>query len=233
MPRIALIGDFNPEVVAHQAIPRALELAVKATGVAATWDWIGTDAITDAPRQLAGYAGIWCVPGSPYRSMDGALAAIRLAREAKHPFLGTCGGFQHALIEFARNVADISDADHAETNATGAQLVVTPLACSLVGQHEDIRFTPGSQLHDIYHGQSSREGYHCNYGTNPVYRSRLEAAGLRFSGFDREMQIRALELPGHPFFIGTLFQPERSALTGRQHPLIHAFVRKLPATVTG
>lgn len=229
-PRLALVGDYNAEIAAHRAIPLALESAAKATGCNVTWEWIGTETLTDAPRQLAAFAGVWCVPASPYRSMDGALAAIRFARETGRPFLGTCGGFQHTLIEFARHVAGIRDADHAETNAGAANLLVTPLACSLVGQHEDILFTTGSQLHRIFQGQSSREGYHCNYGTNPLYRARLEAAGLRFSGFDREMQIRALELPGHPFFIGTLFQPERSALTGRQHPLIQAFVRAVAST---
>lgn len=227
MPRLALIGDCNPEVVAHRAIPVALELARKYTGVACEWDWVGTDTITDAPRQLDGYDGVWCVPASPYRSMDGALAAIRLAREGKRPFLGTCGGFQHALIEFARNVVGVTGADHAETNAAARDLVVTPLACSLVGLQGDITFTPGSQLHAIFNGHPAHEGYHCNYGPNPAYRARFESAGLRFSGFDSEGQIRAMELPGLPFFIGTLFQPERSALEGRRHPLIEAFVRQL------
>jgi CTP synthase (UTP-ammonia lyase) len=239
MPKLALIGDYNAEIVAHRAIPLALESAAKTIGCALTWDWIGTDALSEAPHQLAACDGLWCVPGSPYRSMDGALAAIRFARETKRPFLGTCGGFQHALIEFARNAANLPGADHAETarptrHAThdipnAAELVITPLACSLVGQHEDILFTSGSQLHRIFAGRPSREGYHCNYGINPLYRSRLEAAGLRFSGFDREMQIRALELPVHPFFIGTLFQPERSALAGRPHPLIQALIRAIAA----
>lgn len=67
-PRLALIGDYNPEVIAHQAIPRALELAVKATRVSATWDWIGTGTLTDAPRPHAACAGVRCVPGSPDRS---------------------------------------------------------------------------------------------------------------------------------------------------------------------
>lgn len=227
MARLALIGDFNPDVVAHRAIPLALELANQATGCTVAWDWIGTDTITDAPRSLAAYAGVWCVPACPYHNMAGALAAIRFARETQRPFLGTCGGFQHALIEFARNVASIPAADHAETNAASGDLVITPLACSLVGQQENIFFAPGSQQHGIFSGQLSPEAYHCNYGVNPLYRAQLEAAGLRFSGFDREGQIRALELPGHPFFIGTLFQPERSALTGRQHPLIQAFVRAI------
>jgi CTP synthase (UTP-ammonia lyase) len=239
-PRLALIGDFRSEVVAHRAIPLALDLANHSTGCTVTWDWIGTDTITDAPRQLAVYAGVWCVPASPYRSMDGALDAIRFARVSKRPFLGTCGGLQHALIEFARNVAHITAADHAETAPSTCHLmgdvprkpdlVIAPLACSLVGLQENILFTPGSQLHRIFSGQPSHEAYHCNYGVNPLYRSRLEAAGLRFSGFDREMQIRALELPSHPFFLGTLFQPERSALAGRSHPLIQAFVRALAST---
>lgn len=227
MTRLALIGDYNPEVVAHRAIPLALELARKHTGKACEWGWIGTDTITDAPRELDGYDGVWCVPASPYRYMAGALAAIRFAREDKRPFLGTCGGFQHALIEFARHVAGVVGAEHAETNATARDLVVTPLACSLVGQQGDITFTPGSQLHALFNGQPAREGYHCNYGPNPAYRARFEAAGLRFTGFDGGQQIRAMELPGHPFFIGTLFQPERSALEGRRHPLIDAFVRQL------
>lgn len=227
MARLALIGDYNPEVVAHRAIPLALAIARKHTGVACAWDWVGTDTITEAPRQLAGYHGVWCVPASPYRSMTGALAAIRWAREGPRPFLGTCGGFQHALIEFARNVIGVAGADHAETNATASDLVVTPLTCSLVGQQGDIMFTPGSQLHTLFHGRPAHEGYHCNYGPNPAYRARFESAGLRFSGFDAGGQIRTMELPGHPFFIGTLFQPERSALEGRRHPLIEAFMRAL------
>jgi len=225
MPRLALIGDFNPEVVAHRAIPQALALARAATSVPVEWDWIGTETITDAPRRLAGHAGVWCVPASPYRNMAGALDAIRFARETGRPFLGTCGGFQHALIEFARNVLHIGGADHAETAPGAGDLVVTALACSLVGQHGDITFTPGSRLDRIFGGAVSREGYHCNYGPNPAYRARFEMAGLAFTGFDREAQVRACELVGHPFFVGTLFQPERAALAGRSHPLVEAFVR--------
>src|SRR6188768_539748 len=225
MARIALIGDYRPQVVAHGAIPQALDLARKSTGRALEWEWIGTEALVDAPRQLADYTGVWCVPGSPYRNIDGALAAIRFAREKQRAFLGTCGGFQHALVEFARNVLGVASADHAETAPANAELVVTPLACSLVGQQGDIIFTPGSQLDRIFGGEVAREGYHCNYGPNSAYRARFEAAGLVFTGFDREAQVRACELVGHRFFIGTLFQPERAALAGRSHPLVEAFVR--------
>lgn len=227
MPRLALVGDYNEQVVAHRAIPAALKLARDNLGVALEWEWIGTDTITDVAQELAGYSGVWCVPASPYKSMTGALAAIRYARESGRPLLGTCGGFQHALIEFARNVAHLSGADHAETNTSAADLIVTPLACSLVGQHEQITFSPHSQLHTIFGDQPATEGYHCNYGVNAAYRAQLESAGLRFTGFDSAGQIRAMELPSHRFFIGTLFQPERSALQGRRHPLVEAFIEAL------
>ncbi|HEY4300716.1 MAG TPA: hypothetical protein VGM73_07585 [Candidatus Didemnitutus sp.] len=228
MARLALIGDYSPEVVAHRAIPGALTLAASAAGATLAWDWIGTEQVTDA-SVLSPYAGVWVVPASPYRSTDGALRAIRWARETGRPLLGTCGGFQHALIEFAQDVAGIARAGHAETDPADRDLVVTPLACALREKTGTITFTPGSALHRIFGGQPTEEGYHCSYGVSPVYRARLEAAGLRFTGFDPAGAIRAMELPGHPFFVGTLFQPERSSLNGRTHPLITAFAAAVQA----
>lgn len=221
---IALIGDHSPAVPAHRAIPLALERAAADTQTAIEWRWVATDTIDDAARDLADCDAIWAAPASPYRSMAGALAAIRFARETGRPLLGTCGGFQHALIEFARDVARIDAADHAETNPAGAELIVTPLACSLVETSGEIVFAPESQLHAIFGGRPVREEFHCRYGLNPAWRERLERAGLRFTGFDANGEVRACELPGHPFFVGTLFQPERSALRDASHPLIAAFV---------
>ncbi len=220
---IALIGDYNKAVIAHTAIPRALELASVAVKVDVTWSWIETTAIRD-DTSLAEFTAIWVVPGSPYMNMEGALTAIRFARETHRPFLGTCGGFQHALIEYARNFCGVLDASHAETDPDGNSLIVTPLLCSLVEKNGYISFTPGSQLYSIFKGQETIEGYHCNYGLNPEWKTRLEKNGINFTGFDAEGEVRAFELDNHPFFIGTLFQPERSALRGQQHPLINAFV---------
>ena len=94
--------------------------------------------------------------------MAGALDAVRWARETKRPFLGTCGGFQHALIEFARDVAGLTTADHAETNPAADTQVVAPLACSLVEQTGPIRFTPGSLIRHAYGRDGAQEGYHCS-----------------------------------------------------------------------
>jgi CTP synthase (UTP-ammonia lyase) len=221
---IALIGDYDPAVTAHQAIPRALELAGTAAGSPVRWQWIGTADITDAPRQLAPFSGLWVVPKSPYRNMAGTLDAIRFARETGRPLLGTCGGFQHMLIEFARNVLEIADADHAETATTGT-LVVTRLSCSLVEQTGALRFVSDSRIRAAYGTDTATEGYRCNYGPAGTHRSRFETAGLRFTAFDEAGEIRAAELPSHPFFVGTLFQPERAALRGVPPPLAAAFVR--------
>src|SRR5437879_482900 len=130
--RIALIGDFDPTAKAHQAIPVALRLAAEALQRVVEGIWIVTDSIqTDPAEQLADFAAIWCVPKSPYRSMNGALTAIRFARETGRPFLGTCGGFQHAVLEYARNVLGLYSADHMESNPEAEIPLITPLACSL------------------------------------------------------------------------------------------------------
>ena len=229
-PTFALVGDYSPEVVAHRAIPIALELACAAAECDATWQWVATRDIRHAARDLKKFVAVWLVPASPYENMAGALAAIRFARETKKPFLGTCGGFQHALIEFARNVAGLAAADHAETNPRGDTLVVAPLACSLVEKTGSIRFTPDSLTRAAYGRDTALEGYHCNYGLNFAHRAALERAGLRFTAFDENDDVRAFELPTatHPFFVSTLFQPERAALRGELPPLVAAFVRAIP-----
>ena len=141
MPRalqIALVGDYDPAVTAHQAIPPALALAATALGRPVEPRWVPTETITDSDS-LTAFDGVWCVPASPYRSMAGALRAIRFAREASRPFLGTCGGFQHAVLEYARTVLGWADADHGETARAGARLVIAPLACALVEVSNAIR----------------------------------------------------------------------------------------------
>ncbi len=112
---IALVGEQDPGKPAHRAIPHALRLAGDAYEDTVVWRWVETGMIKNPRRDLSVYDGVWVVPGSPYRDMDGALGAIRFARETMCPFLGTCGGFQHAVLEFARDVASLTTAEHMET----------------------------------------------------------------------------------------------------------------------
>ncbi|WP_263316927.1 CTP synthase C-terminal region-related (seleno)protein [Montanilutibacter psychrotolerans] len=222
--RIALVGDFNEAVLAHRAIPQALAMSAQALGITLDVRWLATDTLR-ADDDLAGFAGVWCVPASPYRSMDGALLAIRHARTRQLPFLGTCGGFQHAIVEYARNVLGWADADHAETAPDAARAVIVPLACSLVEVAEPVIFRPGSRIAEAYATEWIEEGYHCRYGLADGFRDAAFADGaLRIGAVDEHGDVRAIELRDHPFFVATLFQPERAALRGDPCPLVRAFV---------
>jgi CTP synthase (UTP-ammonia lyase) len=223
--RVALIGDYNPAVIAHQAIPEALRLSADAShpveGV-----WIHTGSISNAEVQLRDFDGIWCVPASPYANMEGALEAIRFARESRRPFLGTCGGFQHAVLEYARNVCNLPIADHAETNPNASILLISSLACPLVERTEDV-LLDGGLVQKAYGTFSITEGYHCSYGLNREYESLLFKNGLRATARSLTGEVRAVELSGHPFFVATLFQHERRALRAEAPPLVKAFVLSL------
>ena len=223
---IGLIGDYDPDVPAHRAIPAALRLAADRAGTAVEPVWLHTSALTgDVPGRLTGFAGLWCVPASPYANTAGALAAIRHARETGRPFLGTCGGFQHALLEYARNVLGLRDAGHAEEHPDAAVPLIAPLACALVEQTGPVVFTEGSRLRAIYGAAAAEEPYRCRYGLNPAYERLFAGGALRVAARDGAGEVRAVELDGHPFFVATLYQPERAALRGESHPLVEAFLQ--------
>jgi CTP synthase (UTP-ammonia lyase) len=223
--RIGLIGDHDPGVAAHAAIPPALEACGARLGIDVEPRWLDTDRVRDDDLAAARACdGLWCVPASPYRSAEGALAAIRHARTQAIPFLGTCGGFQHALIEYARNELGLADTAHAETDPGAARPLIVPLVCSMVEVTGSIRITPGTRAAAAYGRERTTERYHCNYGLNPEFESALERGPLRVSGRDDEGAARIVELPGDAFYVATLFQPERSSLPSAPHPLILAYV---------
>ena len=221
--RLALVGDYDKSVPAHQAIPVALDRVAGETGIVIEHQWIPTPKVGDGAG-LNAFDGIWCIPASPYRDMDGALTAIRFAREQRVPFLGTCGGFQHAVLEYARNHLGWADAEHAETAPDSDQAIITPLSCSLVEAFAPIRLLPGSRIAKAYGTKETQERYRCRYGLRKELEAQLFAGPLKVSGYDHDGEIRAMELDAHPFFVATLFQPERAALEGSTPPLVKAFV---------
>ena len=221
---LALVGDRDERITAHRAIAAALPLAARSLGVAIEPLWLSTDSITSA-AVLKQVHGVWCVPGSPYRSMDGALMAIRHARTHGVPFLGTCGGFQHAVLETARHVLGWTDAEHAETASDAPRAVISLLQCALVEASETVRLLQGSRIAQAYARSQAHEGYHCRYGLNPAFQAALLQGPLVATAFDAAGEVRAIEHTDHPFFVATLFQPERAALRGEVPPLVLAFAR--------
>jgi CTP synthase (UTP-ammonia lyase) len=223
--RLAIVGDFDPTMYTHLAIDKALGHVRELREHALEWSWIATSALaSNADSRLALTDAIWLAPGSPYASLEGALAAVRHARVTGLPFLGVCGGFQHALLEYARNVAGLADADHAESNPAAATPVIAPLACSLVGKSAPVFLDPTCRTASIYGRWRVVERYHCSYGLNPTYRGAIEGAGLQVVGEDDHGDARVIELTGHPFFIATLFQPQLESAAGAPAPLVRALV---------
>jgi CTP synthase (UTP-ammonia lyase) len=217
---IALVGDRSPGVRAHTRIPTLVDALRERDGIVLDPYWIASEQAERA--ELDRFDGIWIVPGSPYRSPEGAIAAARAALVHEIPFLGTCGGFQHAVLMLARERAGIAGAAHAEYGPEGEHVVV-PLACSLVGHEGAIHSERGTRFRRILGVERSVERYHCSYGIDPAYLDRLRESGVRFGGHDDAGDVRALELPDHPFFLGTLFQPELAGDGTRPHPVVRAF----------
>jgi len=225
---IAIIGDFNAANESHIATQAAVAHSSTALGAEVQAKWVSTEqlAATGGLEGLRSATGFWIAPASPYRSMEGALAAIRFARQNKIPLLGTCGGFQHVIIEYARNVLGIVDAGHEEVDAGAERLVISRLSCSLVGRTGTVRFEPGSLVERAYGRGTAKEQYWCNFGINPAFEERFRFSELHLVGRDNDDgAVRAVELAGHPFYIGTLFLPQLGSSAVAPHPLIAAFVR--------
>jgi CTP synthase (UTP-ammonia lyase) len=207
---IAALGDRNPEYVTHREIDATIALAPELR-------WVGTE---DA--RIDGYDGLWVLPGTPYRDEEAALETIRFAREQGMPILGTCGGFQHMALEYARNVAGLTGAAHAETHPDGEEIIIEPLACSLVGEERTIHAVAGTRLAEIC-GSEPFTGFHyCNYGLAAGVAERLE---LVVNAHAEDAGVEGFERSAHPFYVGTLFQPQvGTSESGVVHPLVRALI---------
>jgi CTP synthase (UTP-ammonia lyase) len=222
---VRIVGDYDPANETHMASTAALQHAAVSAGREINVVWVPTTEITsDGAAGLQGGDAFLIAPGSPYRNMDGALRAVTYARTHDVPLLGTCGGFQHLVVEYARNVLGVRDAEHAESSPDATTQVITPLTCSLFGQAMDVELRPGTIAHAAYGHTRTTERYYCNFGLNHAYVDRLESSGLVVSGVDSAGEVRVLELPALRFFMGTLFVPQTSSTAGQPHPLVVALV---------
>lgn len=235
--RIGILGDFNPEFRSHHATDDALQHAAAKLQVVVESEWLPTPSLLDAEaaKVLEGFDGIWASPGSPYKSMEGMLKGIEFARRRDWPFLGTCGGFQYAVIECARNVLGIKDADTAENKSSSRNVIIYPVACAvpnrtggapkLSGLVSEIRIRPGSYLQTFYSRNTIQEEFFCNFELNPDYEWCSIEAGFPIAARSPDGEVRAIESPTHRFFIATLYQPQLSSRPDKPHPLVIAFVQ--------
>jgi CTP synthase (UTP-ammonia lyase) len=223
---VGVIGDYDRQFPPHRATDAALRHSAAALGLSVEVRWYATDSLTAADLEdVLAEDALWCAPGSPYKSLDGALRAIRFARESDLPLLGTCGGFQHIVIEYARNVLGFADGQHAEYDPYASDLFISELTCSLAGKEMAVSLVAASRAAAFYARTEATERYYCNFGLNPEHQRRLDEGGLRVVGTDQDGEARVLELPDHSFYLATLFVPQLSSTAESPHPLITAYLR--------
>ncbi len=185
--------------------------------------------------RLATYHGILVCPGFGARGVEGKVRAIRYAREQGVPFLGICYGLQWAVVEFARDVCGLERANSTEVDPETPHPVISLLAeqrgiedkggTMRLGRYP-CRLAPGSRAMEAYGVPEVGERHRHRFEVNNTYRPILEAHGLRVTGMflDQDL-VEIIELPGHPWFVGTQFHGEYRSRPNRPHPLYRAFIR--------
>ncbi|QXU47573.1 hypothetical protein KYG33_12195 [Chryseobacterium sp. D764] len=226
--KIAILGDFNPVHSTLHALNESTRNIQKKLNLDIQFDWIPTDIFNNKiVFETQKYSGLWIAPGSPYRDMENVLKAIQFTRENNIPTFGNCGGFQHMIIEFARNVCGIQNADHEETNPDGADPLIKKLPCSLKGEQENLKLIDkNSFLYQTIQQDNIIGKYYCSYGINEKYVDILTKNGLSLTSISEDGNYRSFEIKSHPFFVGTLFQPALTSTEKEPNPIIMEFVKK-------
>ncbi len=236
--RIGITGKYVALRDSYASIIKALEHAGVANDARVEIDWIETTEVTaeNVAEKLAGVNGIIVPGGFGKRGTEGKIECIRHARENHLPYLGICLGFQMAVIEFARNVCGLAEANSTEIIPDCPQPAISILPeqkqieglggnMRLGGQ--DVQITPGTRAHQLYHAESIRQRFRHRYEVAPEYIDTLSGKGMVFSGRHPEHPImQILELPQgmHPYFIAAQFHPELTSRPLRPQPLFVGLV---------
>jgi CTP synthase len=233
---ISIVGKYVTLKDAYLSVIEALKHGGFYHGARVNLTWIASDELTagGVEEVLGGADGILVPGGFGIRGVEGKVEAIRFAREERIPYLGLCLGLQCAVVEFARNVCGLSEANSTEWNAETPHPVI-----DLLPEQEDVvdlggtmrlgaypcDVLPGSLAEAAYGALRIDERHRHRYEVNPVYHQVLQEHGMVFSGMspDRRL-VEIIELPGHPYFIAGQFHPELKSRPTRPHPLFRDFI---------
>ena len=234
--RIALVGKYVQLHDAYLSVAEALAHAGFENGAKVEIDWVDSEELTpeNAPRALQGADGILVPGGFGGRGIEGKIAAAKYARENDVPYLGICLGMQTAVIEFARNVLNIPDADSSEFSPAGAHSVIDimpdQLGVKLGGTMRlgayPCKVREGTRLFAAYGNALISERHRHRFEFNNDYREAFEGAGMVLSGTSPDSRlVEAVEIPNNRFFVGVQFHPEFKSRPNAAHPLFREFVR--------
>jgi CTP synthase len=239
---IALVGKYVDLPDAYLSVTEALKAGGFAHSAKVAIKWTASDLCETpegAARELSGVDGILVPGGFGIRGIEGKLGALRFARENGIPTLGICLGLQCMVIEYARDVVGLTGASSSEFDPDTEFLVIATMAEQVdildrgdlggtmrLGLYE-AAFEPGSIVEELYGAPTGSERHRHRYEVNNVYRDRIAAAGLVFSGVspDRHL-VEFVELPRsvHPFYVGTQAHPELRSRPNRAHPLFRGLI---------
>ena len=234
---VSLVGKYVKLHDSYLSIAEALRHAGWENGVRVNINWIDSESLTrvTAPKLLAGTDGILVPGGFGIRGTEGMIAAAEYARTNRVPYFGICLGMQIAAIEFARNVLGYEDANSSEFDPESSHPVIA-LMEEQMGQEQKggtmrlgaypCRITPGTKMEHAYMSEEISERHRHRYEFNNSYRSEYTAKGAVFSGQSPDGNlVEAMEVPGHPFYVGVQYHPEFKSRPNRAHPLFREFIK--------
>ncbi len=236
--RIALVGKYVELHDAYLSVVESLHHAGWAQGLDILVEWVNSETLEtqwdEYEPLLTSVDGIVVPGGFGSRGIEGKIRTAQLARERKIPYLGLCLGLQVAVIEFARHVLGLSDANSTEFEPSARDKVIDlmPNQRGIEAKGGTMRLgqwvcclTPGSRAHAAYGEQIVFERHRHRYEFNNAYRKRMEAAGMVMCGRSADNRlVEIIELADHPWFVGTQFHPEFKSRPTRAHPLFHDFI---------
>jgi CTP synthase len=234
---IALVGKYTELPDAYKSISEAFVHAGATNNVRVKLQYVNSERLTasNIEAELGTMSGIVVAPGFGHRGLEGKILAVQYARERGVPFFGICLGMQCSVIEFARNVLGLADADTTETNSSTHNPVI-----SLMEEQKTVRdkggtmrlgaypcrLAEGSKISEAYGAEMISERHRHRYEVNNAYLDRFEAAGMKAVGINPDSElVEAVEISGHPWFVGVQFHPEYKSNVKNPHPLFVAFVK--------
>ena len=235
--RIAIVGKYTTGNDAYISVQEALKHGGIANQAAVEIEWIEAESLTEHPDLDSVFEnadGILVPGGFGYRGIEGMLIAARYARENDIPYLGLCLGMQCLVIEFARHVANLKNANTTEVDENTPypvidlmheQRSIADLGATMRLGHYPCVLKENTKSYDAYQQPIILERHRHRYELNNQYRSQLEAAGLYFSGMSPdESLVEIAEVTDHPWMVGSQFHPEFQSKPLAPHPLFREFI---------
>jgi len=233
---IAVVGKYIEHRDAYKSIYESLDHAGFANRARIIIKRVSADELEEEDPELflRGVDGILVPGGFGMRGVEGKIRAVQFARQKQIPYFGICLGMQCAVIEFARNVLGLSDANSTEFEAK----TTNPVICLLEEQKkitykggtmrlgaQDCKLAEGTHSRELYGAETVSERHRHRYEFNPEYRDSFEQAGLRFAGTSPDGNlVEIVELADHPWFVAVQFHPEFQSKPLQSHPLFQGFI---------